>query len=187
MREAGELLRTEGPEAVTVRGVAERAGTTTRAIYSLFSGKEGLLRALYHDAAAVMTRYHEEVAADDDPVEEFLELAAAYRRAAMEHPYAYGLLMVGVPGFVPAAEDRALLRRSFTRVIATLERMAAGGQLGGRQPRAVASQMWALVHGLTSLELRGLLGDSKQADAHWRDAIASAIAGYRQAATAVPG
>jgi AcrR family transcriptional regulator len=180
LSEAADLLRTDGPHAVTVRGVAERADTTTRAIYSLFAGKEGLFRALYHDAAAVMTRYHEEVPPADDPVEEFLELADAYRRAAMERPHAYELLMNGVPGFEPAREDRRLLTRSFTRVIESFERMAKADQLGGREPRAVASQMWGLVHGLTSLELRGHLGDAEQADARWRDAISSAISGYRQ-------
>jgi len=175
---ASRALAEGGAGEVTVRRVADEAGTTTRAIYSLFGGKEGLLKALFHDAAELMTRRHEEVPPHDDPVEEFLALSNGYRRAALERPYSYGLLMTGVPGFTPDGDDRALLFRSFRRVLEALDRFGTAGKLGGRDPLLVGRELWGLVHGLSSLELRGMLGTKAEADAAWRDAIATTLRGY---------
>jgi hypothetical protein len=39
-------------------------------------------------------------------------------------------------------------------------------------------QLWALVHGLASLELAGDLGDDQRAAAHWEHAVTTGIQGY---------
>ena len=43
---AGALLAAEGPDALSVRRIATEVDTSTTAVYSLFGGKPGLLRAL---------------------------------------------------------------------------------------------------------------------------------------------
>lgn len=53
------------------------------------------------------------------------------------------------------------------------------GHFPGRDPEAIALQLWGLVHGLASLEAQGYLGPPGHAEARWRDAITSAVAGYR--------
>src|SRR4051794_34357538 len=75
---AAELLHEEGPGAVSVRRVAAAVGTSTRAVYSLFHDKEGLLRELSVDVAETMRRHHESVPVSDDPATEILELTLAY-------------------------------------------------------------------------------------------------------------
>jgi len=177
---AGELLATEGQSAVSIRRVADATGTSTRAVYSVFGSKDGLLRALFREAAETMRRHHEGVPVRDDPVAELLDLALAYRAAAWEQPNLYDLYLGrAVPGLRLTADDIALAYRSFERVLATLERCADAGLLGGRDPQHVGRQMWAVVHGLASLELHGFLGDRTQATDRWRDATAAAMAGYR--------
>ncbi len=44
---AEEILATEGPSALTVRKVATCAGIAPMGVYSRFSGKQGLLEALF--------------------------------------------------------------------------------------------------------------------------------------------
>ena len=44
---AERLSATHGWEALTVRGIAEEAGTSTRAVYALFGSKQGLEQALH--------------------------------------------------------------------------------------------------------------------------------------------
>jgi AcrR family transcriptional regulator len=177
---AGRILAQEGPEAVTNRRLASELGTSTRAIYSLFGSKEGLLRALFHEGAATMARYHEAVDERADPTRELPELALAYRHAARERPDLYGLLFEGtVPGFTPTEEDVALARRSFDRVVETVRRCVESGRFPGRAPEDIALQLWGLVHGLASLELRGHLGPPDHAEARWHDAMRTAIDGYR--------
>jgi AcrR family transcriptional regulator len=175
---ASRLLAGEGVAGVSVRRVAEEAHTTTRAIYSLFGSKEGLLKQLFHDAAETMTRYHEAVPEKVDPVEEILALADAYRRSALEHPHGYDLLLNGAPGFTPDRDDTRVAQRSFARVLGAFERWGDEGRLGGREPRMVALEMWALVHGLASFELAGRLGSRRQATQRWHDAVGNAVRGF---------
>jgi AcrR family transcriptional regulator len=58
---AAAIMHQEGRGAVTVRRVADEVGTTTRAVYSLFGDKEGLLRELSVDVAETMLRHHDSV------------------------------------------------------------------------------------------------------------------------------
>ena len=46
---AGALLHAEGPQALTTRRLADAVGTSTQAIYTLFGGKEGIVRAMYRE------------------------------------------------------------------------------------------------------------------------------------------
>lgn len=177
---AARLLSEEGADAVSVRRVAHEAGTTTRAVYSLFGDKEGLLRRLYHDAAETMRRHHEEVPESDDPLTEITALALGYRRAALEHPHAYGLFMGMVPGFHATEDDRELATRSLRRVLTALTRFVDDGVFPGRDPRDLGMQLWAQVHGLATLELQGHLGSHRQAEERWRDAVAAHVWAYRQ-------
>jgi AcrR family transcriptional regulator len=177
---AARLIGTEGAQSLTIRRVADEVGTTTRAVYSIFGDKSGLLRVLFHQIAATMTRYHEDVPVLTDSVQEILELALAYRRGALQEANLYQHLYLGTafPEFVPDAADLAVAYRSFDRVLAALQRCAGAGRLGNHDPAAVTHQMWALVHGLASLELMGFLGDPDKAIRHWTDAVAAAMSGY---------
>ncbi|HEU0239353.1 MAG TPA: TetR/AcrR family transcriptional regulator [Micromonosporaceae bacterium] len=179
---AADIVGAEGEQGVTVRRVADAAGTTTRAVYSLFGDKDGLLRALFSVAAETMRRHHEAVPVDpDDPTREFPPLALAYRAAALEQPYLYGLWFGRL--FTNADADRAEVEtsmRSFERVVDAVARSVASGRFPGRDPEATAMQLFALVHGMASLELGCFFNEPATARAAWVDAITAAVDGYRQ-------
>src|SRR5690349_20976719 len=88
---AARLLSEEGVHEVSVRRLAQEAGTSTRAIYSLFGSKEGLLRAMFRRAADTFARIHAAVPVQDDPLDELIPLGFAYRQSALEEPELYGL------------------------------------------------------------------------------------------------
>jgi AcrR family transcriptional regulator len=180
---ASRLLAEEGANAVSVRRLADEAGTSTRAIYSLFGSKEGLLSAMFRRAADTFVRLHDAVPVADDPLDELIPLGLAYRQSALEQPHLYGLLFGGaVPGFRPREEDVQYAQRSQFRVVDALERAARKGLLVG-DPWQVSNEGWGLVHGLASLELMGCLGPPEAAEAVWRGALATTLAGLRQMAS----
>jgi len=51
---AERLIETGGPEALSLRQIAHRARTTTRAVYGLFGSKEGLIGALGNRAFEIL-------------------------------------------------------------------------------------------------------------------------------------
>ncbi len=178
---AGVVLHAEGPAAVTVRRLADEVGTTTRAVYSLFGDKNGLMKALYVEAAETMRRHHEGVPEQDDPLAEIAELALAYRAAALERPNLYALFLGAVETRNEDAEIVALAFRSHERVLRSIGRAIASGRLPDRDPLDYGLELWAVVHGLASLELKGLLGGEETARRRWLDTITAVLSGFSAA------
>lgn len=175
---AAELLQSEGRAAVSARRVADAAGTTTRAVYSVFTDMDGLLRELSTDMAETMRRHHEGIPERTDPVAELVDLAFGYRSAALEKPKLYNLFLNEAIG--PNEELNALAYRSFERVLRTVRRCLQAGRFHDRDELEVGLSLFALVHGLASLELRGVLGDDESARRVWRQSVDATLAGLQQ-------
>jgi AcrR family transcriptional regulator len=184
---ADRLLAEQGTEALSMRRIADEVGTTTRAVYSLFGGKDGLLNALYTQLADTLLKLHNGIEPSADPVSELLPLSLAYRNSALRHPNLYQLMFgINTPGFVPDAREVARARQSFGRVLDSITRAIQAGHFSGRDAELIGSSLWALVHGLASLELKGAFGPPEKAEALWRAAVHGLIAGYNQPVPVAP-
>ena len=160
---AGRLLQTEGVKALSVRRVAEEVDVSTQAVYSLFGGKAGLVRALHRTGFA---RLAAELDAVDtaDPVGRVRDLGLAYHRTARANPHLYDVMFdCPVPEFVPTDEDAAASLATLEvlrdAVAAAIEAGALVGEVDD-----VTMVMWATVHGVSSLDLAGALGAPEEAD-----------------------
>ena len=92
---AERLIDEHGPDAASVRTVADEVGTTTRAVYSVFGSKQGLLEALATRWFEVLNEAIEGVPATDDPGADLVEVGVqAFRRSALEHPSLYRLVFL---------------------------------------------------------------------------------------------
>jgi AcrR family transcriptional regulator len=178
LRVAGGIIRREGTEGLTVRGLAAEAGVTTRAIYSLFSGLPELIGVLCARSTEAMVRHHEAVPVTDDPIGEFLPLALAFRSGAQEQADLYERL------YAPTIADDRLaveyppqVQRTLARVKDTIRRAILAGQLRPLDDQELFQGLWAIVHGLTSLELRGVLGTPEECDRIWRGTITTHVRG----------
>jgi AcrR family transcriptional regulator len=176
---AGRLLAAGGSAAVTTRTVAAAAGTPTRAIYVLFGSKDELLRALHREGFEGLRAELDAVPVNTEPLTELRGLAEAYRRSALARPHLYQV-MFGPPieGLEPAPEDAELAASTLRRLAEAVTRCQEAGLLTGDDPWPITRQLWALVHGLASLELRGVLGGRDEATAAWGQALRAAAVGY---------
>jgi AcrR family transcriptional regulator len=168
--EGGRLLAAEGPSALTVRRLAERADTSASAVYSLFGDKWGLVEEMFREG---FRRFAGRIAAlerTDDPLADLIALGAAFRANARANPHLYDLMFGHpFPQFQPGEEDRMMAMGTFGALVAALGRCVDAGQLSG-DPLGLATIFYSLIHGLTSLELLGWLGPPGQADAAWERA-----------------
>ncbi len=152
---AGELLTSEGPDALSLRRLAAAAGTSTSAVYALFGGKPGILRALFIEAFSRFAAHLDTVTPSDDPLADLLALARAYRASALADPHLYAVMFGSpVPGFEPAPQDWAHAEATFIPLLDTVRRAIAAGLLRDVDPLSIATALWANAHGLVSLELR---------------------------------
>jgi AcrR family transcriptional regulator len=166
------LLEEEGPEALTMRRLADRVGIRAPSLYKHLPDKAAL------EAAIIATGLEEAAAAFEQAVEgadggtggvagamagngggALPALAAAYRRFAREHPHLYRLMNNGpLPRehLPPGLEERTA---------APLLRVA------GSQARARA--VWAFAHGMVMLELDHRFPPDADLDAAWRAGVAA--------------
>jgi hypothetical protein len=126
-----------------------------------------------------MVRHHEVVPVTDDPISEFLSLALAYRSAAREQADLYEMLYTptAAPG-QSAVEYPQQVQRTIGRVQDTIRRASLAGQLRPLDDHELFQGLWGIVHGLTSLELRGVLGTPEECDRIWRETITTHVRGF---------
>jgi AcrR family transcriptional regulator len=178
---AGSLLTSEGPDALSLRRLAAAAGTSTSAVYALFGGKPGILRALFVEAFTRFGAHLDTVRPSDDPLADILALGRAYRASATADPHLYTVMFGSpVPGFEPAPQDWAQAEATFTPLLDAVRRAVAAGLLIDVDPGLIAAALWANVHGLVSLELRRAMPPGAGAPAEvFEAAIRATLDGWR--------
>jgi AcrR family transcriptional regulator len=184
LRAAAEgLVAAGGPEALTVRSVAAEAGTTTRAIYSIFGSKDGLVETLAEQAFDLLRTGIDELPETDDPAGDLVEAGATmYRRFVREHPSLYRIAFQRiVPELTLGPELTEARARSWARLEAKVRRVQDAGLLGALSVNEAAVAFNAMCEGLANAELRGgtlrQLPEGQQERA-WRDAFETLVRGF---------
>jgi AcrR family transcriptional regulator len=173
---AEETIAREGVDALSLRHVARDAGTTTRAVYSLFGSKDALLGALGIRAFGLLGQQVDALPTTDRPADDLVDAALVFRRFAIGHP---ALFAVAFHRADPKVRRR--FRDAASEALAALherfQRLSDAGLLGERTVPEAALQFHALCEGLASLELRGtpLAPDP---ETFWRNALQALVTGF---------
>ena len=84
---AENLVEQRGAGALSVRAVADEIGTSTRAVYSTFGSKDGLLGALAKRSFDMLRDAIAELPRTNDPAGDLVQAAlTVFRPMAVEHP-----------------------------------------------------------------------------------------------------
>jgi AcrR family transcriptional regulator len=155
---ATHLLVAEGVGALTMRRIAAEVGCSTKVIYTMFGGKDGLAEALWLEGFMRFGRALRAVPADADPVAYLAALGWAYRDYALAEPDYYRVMFQGViPGFTPGVQARQTARGTFEIAVAAVAACMAAGRMVQGDPVEVADVIWMAVHGAVGLELAGFM------------------------------
>ncbi len=177
---AARLLATEGPQALSTRRVAADVGTSTTAIYSLIGSKEELVRQLFLEGFRRLDEHQRAVPLTDDPLADLLALGEAYHQSAIDSPYFYDIMFGSpVPEFHPSKDDSVFALATLGMCIGAVQRCVDAGLFAGNASD-LAHQMWAITHGVTSLELRGMLGPPEAALGYLRSLHAAVTDGFNR-------
>jgi AcrR family transcriptional regulator len=178
---AEKIAETEGLQALTVRRVAEKTGTTTRAVYTSLGSKQALLSGLGVRAFDMLAAIVESLPPASDPAADLVAAGAyGFRRFALDHPalFQIGIQQTSVPTDVaqtiaPAAE------RAMPALHRRIARLRDAGRLGGRTVSEAAWEFHAACEGLASLELRCTLRP-EDGQRLWHDTLSALVAGWQQ-------
>jgi AcrR family transcriptional regulator len=149
---AAHLLRTREP--VTLRSVVAGTGVSTMAVYTYFGGMDGLWRAMRQEGFTRLAAELPAVPPSADPVRDLTALGAAYVSNALANPDLYRIMFDA--GF--ELEDPAAADATLHTLVHTVERAKAAGRFRPDVDALVlATQSWAICHGLVSLVATGPL------------------------------
>jgi AcrR family transcriptional regulator len=151
---AAQMLATREP--VTLRSVVAGTGVSTMAVYTYFGGMDGLWSAMRQEGFTRLAAELQTVSLSADPVRDLAALGAAYLAHAMTSPDLYRVM------FDPAfeLEDAAAADETLQRLVDSVERAKAAGRFRDDvDPLELATQSWAIGHGLASLVVTGPLPD----------------------------
>jgi AcrR family transcriptional regulator len=152
------LVARDGAGALSVRAVAREAGTTTRAVYSLFGSKDGLLvEALASRAFEFLYAEIERLPATKDPAADLVSIGVrTFRRLVLEHPGLYRIAFQRVvPGLGAGRELTEARQRAWEQLLERIARLEAAGGLGSTSVEEAAIALIAIFEGLANAELRG--------------------------------
>jgi AcrR family transcriptional regulator len=174
---AARISAEEGWEAVSVRRVAEEAGTSTRAVYSLFGSKQGLEEALHEAMFERLRELMRETPSSGDVWADLLAMRHAYRRWATERPERYAALMrfTGPRAAPRSPTGLALAQAASAELQEAIARCARAGLMAERDVEALTMQWRAVAHGLAEFENHGILEDADEA---WRSVLTALVDGY---------
>lgn len=156
--EGARILVDEGLTALSLRKVAAAAGVSTMPVYTLFGDKQGLLAAMHGEGFRRLGAALRAVPPDDDPMAYLGRLGLAYRQSALDSPHLYGLMFGHpVPDLRLDAEGQAVADAAYRPLVDAVAVAQDAGVMIGGDPERIALHLWAVSHGMVSLELNGQL------------------------------
>jgi AcrR family transcriptional regulator len=151
VRAALELLEASGGSALSLRAVARRAGVSPAAPYRHYADREALVSAVaavgYRELAGRLARAHP----SPSTPEQLASVAVAYVQFALERPALFRI-MFGEPCHRENDE-----RSAATAAVSMYVRGIVERSFPEANTEALATAIWALVHGLAFLHLDGKL------------------------------
>jgi len=191
---AEKIIEADGVDALTVRGVADEVGASTRAVYSIFGSRDGLLAALGTRTFELIGAALRALPETDDPAADLIDTGVSvFRSFVVQHP---GLFRLGFRWMAPTELDAKFGDSRYEAgagLVAKVERLDQAGLLGGRSVEEAVTAFYAFCEGLAEIELRGRhvdalspepvqprvrqfpLGDE---ELRWRDALTAFVAGW---------
>ncbi|MFD2610557.1 TetR/AcrR family transcriptional regulator [Deinococcus taklimakanensis] len=149
------LLESQGPEALTMRSLAEALQVRPSSLYRHFQSRETLLRALGDRATLALHNELRQATQGQEARPALLCAVTTYLNYARTHPHLYALMLVENDDLTPqelAESPGKQLWNTFLELI--------GAVSGHPDDTDHTVAFWTFLHGFVSLERTGAFGKS---------------------------
>jgi AcrR family transcriptional regulator len=181
---AEHLVERGGTGALSVRAVAEEIGVSTRAVYTTFGSKEGLLAALAKRSFELLRDAIADLPHTADPAGDLVQAAlTVFRPMAIEHPSLFRIAFLRAAPDVEMGPDVADAARSgYESLTERVGRLAQAGLLGQRDVQEATREFDALCVGMAVTELLNPAHLQPDPQRAWRAAFETLLNGFRSPA-----
>jgi AcrR family transcriptional regulator len=148
---ASDLFLEGGIQALSVRAISKQAGLSTIGIYSHFQGKQGILDALYIEGFQMVADAMDVFDLEQDPRKAVILATNRYLEIADLHEAHYRLIFgESNSGYSPSEEAQLVGAKAFARLTKVVSGILPNNATL-TQKQSSAMEIWALVHGFSSL------------------------------------
>jgi AcrR family transcriptional regulator len=170
------MVQQHGVDALSMRGVAQEVGTSTRAVYSLFGSKDGLVAAISVHAFNVLREGVEGQPTTSSPAEDLIAVGLVFRRFVREHPSVFKMAFQGGQMRThPAVRDASFAALQVLKM--RIARLEEAGILQGFSVEDATLLFDAVCEGLAQYELRGSFPNSTVSEQQWRRGLGVIVDG----------
>jgi len=175
---ASALFLEGGAAALSVRAIAAQANISTIGIYSHFKGKQGILDALYTQAAEMASKAMDVPFEAMTPRAAFMQAADNYVSLSETHEAHYRLFFgESDAAYSPSAQAQAAGEEAFGKLLKLTAFVMPQGT-SAEQCRDTALGTWAVMHGFFGL--RHHAGADKMQVSDWRALILKTVVGQME-------
>ena len=143
-----------GPQGLTIREVARRAGVSHAAPYRHFADRDELILAVVEQGFELMqkTMQAEKAAAPADPISQFAASGLAYVNFALQHPTYYRVMFSGdLLSSTGHVSLRHTSREALQEMVADIAQCQQLGVVRSGDPVMYALAILSTIHGFVSL------------------------------------
>ena len=178
---AERLVEQGGTSALSVRAVADEIGASTRAVYSTFGSKEGLLGALAKRSFDMLRDAIAELPHTNDPARDLVQAAlTVFRPMAVEHPSLFRIAFLrAAPDIEMGSDVTDAARSGYELLTQRVQRLGDADLLGGRDVQDATREFNALCFGMAVTELLNPSQLGPDPQRAWRAAFETLIGGFR--------
>ncbi len=188
---AVDVIRTQGPDAVTMRDLARRVGVTPSAAYRHFAGRDKIVQEVTFQAqaatASAMHAARADLPDDADGAAHLTAVGTAYIATARAEPGLFRAAFSEPEHLDLARDPRSAGEGGLTpyqHLEDALDRMVADGSLAPELRPGAEAPCWSAVHGFSMLAVAGPLrgAPAEVVDALAKRTVAMAVQGIVRAA-----
>ncbi|MEH6567700.1 MAG: TetR/AcrR family transcriptional regulator [Halioglobus sp.] len=176
-----DIITERGPQKLTIREVARKAGVSHTAPYRHFANKDDLIVAVVKQGFELMsqTMLDKKTAAEADPISQFAASGTAYVDFALQHPAYYRVMYSG--DLLTSTGQHTLQHTSaetFAELVSDVKTCQELGIIRTGNPTLQALSLLCTIHGFVTMvidnRVSSLLGEGYPVDAI-RDVILTTI------------
>ncbi|WP_036696534.1 TetR/AcrR family transcriptional regulator [Paenibacillus taiwanensis] len=173
---AASIMQEYGPEAVTIRRVAEKMECSTKIIYNLFGNKDGLAKQLFLEGCKLLADAFQAVP-EQTKLDLFLwDIGQAYWKFSQNYTSYYMVMFGGAfSEFKPTEESLQATITALQQVITIITKAINQGFITEQDPVLVVNLVWASLHGSIHLYLGGHIPNEEAAKALYDRTLSNLI------------
>ena len=146
----------EGYEKTSIRSIAEKIEYSPATIYLYYKDKDELLHNVQREAFEKLDKAFRQKATAKDPIERLEQIMMTYIHFGKKNPELYDLMFI-VQAPMNVVKEKELWRNgheSFGFLFQCISKCIEKKQIRYDDPMIASLSVWAMVHGLFSLDLR---------------------------------